>query len=186
MIVTAGVRDCFPVSDRRGVNGPDTWRNYIPKAIADHKIVLIDARQLSNPEKDRDNTDKRRLGRHPGIVDELLCSGTGMYLLQSTWEAIEKETKFDIKLVVIDFCNANRNRSVAKGTIMSCMLVEKGIEHGLLQARRDPPPSDGTVPSTARERPLWLSPAIESTFCSMMIPRTRLSLDWTTTRRLKL
>ena len=36
------------------------------------------------------------------------------------------------KLVVLDFCNANRHRSVAKGTIMSCMLVEKGIEHGLL------------------------------------------------------
>ena len=47
---------------------------------------------------------------------------------QSTWEAIEEEPR----LVVIDFCNANRHRSVAKGTIMSCMLVEKGIEHGLL------------------------------------------------------
>ena len=52
-----------------------------------------------------------------------------MYLLQSTWEAIAIETKLDPKLVVIDFCNANRHRSVAKGTIMSCMLVEKGIEH---------------------------------------------------------
>ena len=65
-------------------------------------------------------------------MDEQLSSGTGMYLLQSTWEAIEKETKLDPKLVVLDFCNANRHRSVAKGTIMSCMLVEKGIEHGLL------------------------------------------------------
>ena len=55
-----------------------------------------------------------------------------MYLLQSTWEAIEKETRLDPKLVVIDFCNTNRHRSVAKGAIMSAMLVEKGIEHGLL------------------------------------------------------
>ena len=55
-----------------------------------------------------------------------------MYLLQATFEAIEKETKLNSQLVVLDFCNANRHRSVAKGTIMSCMLVEKGIEHGLL------------------------------------------------------
>ena len=55
-----------------------------------------------------------------------------MYLLQLTWEAIAKETKLDPKVVVIVFCNANRHRWVAKGTIMSCMLVEKGIEHGLL------------------------------------------------------
>ena len=55
-----------------------------------------------------------------------------MHLLQSTWEAIETETKLDPKLVVIDYCNANRHRSVAKGTIMSAMLVEKGIKHGLL------------------------------------------------------
>ena len=51
----------------------------------------------------------------------------GMYLIQSTWEAIERETKLDPKLVVIDSCNANRHRSVANCTIMSCMLVEKGI-----------------------------------------------------------
>ena len=55
-----------------------------------------------------------------------------MYLLQSTFEAIEKETKLHPQLVVLDFCNANRHRSVAKGTIMSCMLYVKGIEHGLL------------------------------------------------------
>ena len=55
-----------------------------------------------------------------------------MYLIQSTWEAIERETRLDPKLVVLDFCSANRHRSVAKGTILSCMLVEKGIEHGLL------------------------------------------------------
>ena len=55
-----------------------------------------------------------------------------MYLLQSTYEAIQRETKLTKKLVILDFCNANRHRSVAKGTIMSCMLVAKGIEHGLL------------------------------------------------------
>ena len=55
-----------------------------------------------------------------------------MYLLQSTFEAIEKETKLHKQLVVLDFCNSNRHRSVAKGTIMSAMLVLKGIEHGLL------------------------------------------------------
>ena len=54
-----------------------------------------------------------------------------MYLLQSTFEAIEKETKLNPQLVVLDFCNANRHRSVAKGTIMSCMLFSKGIERGL-------------------------------------------------------
>ena len=95
--------------------------------------MLIDTRQLSNPEKDRGNQERHCLGRRPGIIDEVLRSGAGMYLLQSTWEAIEKETKLDPKLVVVDFCNANRHRSVAKGTIMSAMLVEKGIEHGLLR-----------------------------------------------------
>ena len=55
-----------------------------------------------------------------------------MYLIQSTFEAIQRETKLTKQLVVLDFCNANRPRSVAKGTIMSCMLVAKGIEHGLL------------------------------------------------------
>ena len=132
MLVTAGVKHCLPGHDHRGVNLPDTWRQYLPKAIADRKIILTDTRQLANPEKDRDNTDKHCVGRHPGITDEQLSSGTGMYLLQSTWEAIERETKLDPKLVVIDFCNANRDRSVAKGTIMSCLLVEKGIDHGLL------------------------------------------------------
>ena len=57
-----------------------------------------------------------------------------MYLVQSTWEAIINETRLDPKLVVIDFCNANRHRSVEKGTVMlmSAMLVEKGIDHGFL------------------------------------------------------
>ena len=58
-------------------------------------------------------------------------------MLQSTFEAIEKETKLNPQLVVLDFCNANRHRSVAKGTIMSCMLVSKGIEHGLLPKRHE-------------------------------------------------
>ena len=109
-----------------------TWDPNGPLASLDRKIILTDTRQLANREKDRDNTDKHCIGRHPGIIDEQLCSGTGMYLLQSTWEAVERETKLEPKLVIIDFCTANRHRSVAKGTIMSCMLVEKGIEHGLL------------------------------------------------------
>ena len=76
--------------------------------------------------------DKHCIGRHPGVINEQLDSGTGMYLLQSTFEVIERETKLNSQLVVLDFCNANRHRSVAKGTIMSCMLYVKGIEHGLL------------------------------------------------------
>ena len=51
MIVTAGVKHCFPPSDHRGFGNPDTWRNFLPKALADRKIMLIDTRQLSNPEK---------------------------------------------------------------------------------------------------------------------------------------
>ena len=66
---------------------------YLPKAIADRKIILTNTRQLANPEKDRDSDDRHCIGRHPGITDEQLSSGTGMYLLQSTWEAIEKERK---------------------------------------------------------------------------------------------
>ena len=62
-------------------------------------------------------------------MNEQLVSGTGMFLIQSTFEAIEKEAKLKNKLVVLDFCNANRHRSVAKGTIMSCMLYHKGIDH---------------------------------------------------------
>ena len=98
--------------------------NFLPKAIADRKIMLVDTRQLSNPEQDRGSQDRQCIGRHPGIIDQLLRSGTGMYFIQLTWEAIEKETKLDPKLVV-DFCNANKHRSAAKGTIMSAMLVEK-------------------------------------------------------------
>ena len=126
------VKQCFPPHDHRGVPAPDAWRKYLPKAVADRKIILTDTRQLANPVKDRGSDDRHCIGRHPGIIDGQLSSGTGMYLLQSTWEAIEKETKLDPKLVVLDFCNANRHRSVAKGTNMSYMLVEKGIEHGLL------------------------------------------------------
>ena len=132
MIVTAGVEHRFPPRDHRGVSNPDTWRNFLPKAIADRKIMLVNTQQLSNPEKDRGNQDRHCIGRHPGIIDELLSGGAGKYLLQSTWEAIERETRLDPKLVAVDFRNANRYRSVAKGTIMSCMLVEKGIEHVLL------------------------------------------------------
>ena len=132
MIVTAGVKHCFPAGDHRGVGNPDAWRIYLPKAIADRKIILTDTRQLPNPESDRSNTERHCIGRHPGVIDEQLSSGTGMYLLQSTYEAIQRETKLTKKLVILDFCNANRHRSVAKGTIMSCMLVAKGIEHGLL------------------------------------------------------
>ena len=79
-----------------------------------------------------EEAEKNCSGRRPGIIDQLLRSGTGMYLIQSTWEAVERETKLDPQLVVIDFCNANRHRSVGKGTIMSAMCVEKGVEHGLL------------------------------------------------------
>ena len=132
MIVTAGVKHCFPAGDHRGVGNPDAWRIYLPKAIADRKIILTDTRQLPNPESDRSSTERHCIGRHPGVIDEQLSSGTGMYLLQSTYEAIQRETKLTKKLVILDFCNANRHRSVAKGTIMSCMLVAKGIEHGLL------------------------------------------------------
>ena len=60
MLVTAGVKHCFPVHDHGGVNLPDSWRQYLPKAIADRKIILTDTRQLANPEKDRDNTSHRR------------------------------------------------------------------------------------------------------------------------------
>ena len=132
MIVTAGVKHCFPAGDHRGVNTADAWRSYLPKAIANRKIILTDTMQLPNPEADRSSQERHCIGRHPGVIDEQLSSGTGMYLLQSTFEAIEKETKLNPQLVVLDFCNANSHRSVAKGTIMSCMLVEKGIEHGLM------------------------------------------------------
>ena len=132
MIVTAGVKHCFPADDHRGVSSADAWRSFLPKAIANRKIILTDTRQLSNPESDRGSTDRHCIGRNLGIINEQLDSGTGMYLLQSTFEAIEKETKLHPQLVVLDFCNANRHRSVAKGTIMSCILYVKGIEHGLL------------------------------------------------------
>ena len=71
-------------------------------------------------------------GLKPSKARFAIPVGTGKYLLQSTWEAIERETRLDPQLVVIDSCSAKRHKSVAKGTIMSCMLVEKGIEHGLL------------------------------------------------------
>ena len=132
MIVTAGVKHCFPADDHRGVSSADAWRSCLPKAVANRKIILTDTRQLSNPESDRGSTDRHCIGRHLGIINEQLESGTGMYLLQSTFEAIEKETKLHPQLVVLDFCTANRHRSVAKGTIMSCILYVKGIEHGLL------------------------------------------------------
>ena len=107
MIVTAGVKHCFPAGDHRGVNTADAWRSYLPKALADRKIILTDTRQLPNPEADRGSVEKHCIGRHPGVINEQLSSGTGMYLLQSTFEAIEKETKLSKQLVVLDFCNAN-------------------------------------------------------------------------------
>ena len=54
---------------------------FLPKPIADRKIMLVDTRQLSNPEKDRSIQERHCIGRHPGIIDEVLRSGTGMYLL---------------------------------------------------------------------------------------------------------
>ena len=132
MIVTAGVKHCFPAGDHRGVNTADAWRSSLPKAIANRKIILTDTRQLPNSEADRSSQERHCIGRNPGVIDKQLSSGTGMYLLQSTFEAIERETKLNPQLVVLDFCNANRHRSVAKGTIMSCMLFAKNIEHGLL------------------------------------------------------
>ena len=106
LIVTAGVKHCFPAGDHRGVNAADAWRSYLPKAIANRKILLTDTRQLPNPEADRSSQERHCIGRHPGVIDEQLSSGTGMYLLQSTFEAIEKETKLNPQLVVLDFCNA--------------------------------------------------------------------------------
>ena len=93
MIVTAGVKHCFPADDHRGVSTADAWRSFLPKAIANRKIILTDTRQLSNSESDRGSTDRHCIGRRLGITNEQLESGTGMYLLQSTFEAIEKETK---------------------------------------------------------------------------------------------
>ena len=57
MIVTAGVKHCFPAGDHRGVNTADAWRSYLPKAIANRKIILTDTRQLPNPEADRGNVE---------------------------------------------------------------------------------------------------------------------------------
>ena len=90
LIVTAGVKHCFPAGDHRGVNTADAWRSYLPKAIANRKIILTDTRQLPNPEADRSSQERHCIGRHPGVIDEQLSSGTGMYLLQSTFEAIER------------------------------------------------------------------------------------------------
>ena len=110
MIVTAGVKHCFLVDDHRGVNTANTWRSSLPKASVNRNIILTDIRQLPNPEADRSSQERHCIGRHPSVINEQLSSGTGMYLLQSTFEAIEKETKLDPQLVV----------------------VEKSIEHGLL------------------------------------------------------
>ena len=88
---------------------------FSPRALPIVRHVDRRAAALESREGSR-NQDRHHLGRHPGRIDELLCSGT----------------RLDPKLVVIDSCNANRHRSVAKGTIMSAMLVEKGIQHGLL------------------------------------------------------
>ena len=77
MLVTAGVTHCFPYGDRRGVNNPDVWRSYLPKPIADRKIILVDTRQLSNPERRVEDARRRTadcIGRHPGIIDQLLRS----------------------------------------------------------------------------------------------------------------
>ena len=100
------MKHCFAAGDHRGVNTADAWRSYLPKAIANRKIILTDTRQLPNPEADRSSQERHCIGRHPGVIDEQLSSGTGMYLLQSTFEAIEKETKLNPQLVVLDFCNA--------------------------------------------------------------------------------
>ena len=75
MIVTAGVKHCFPAGDHRGVHTADAWRSYLPKAIANRKIILTDTRQLPNPEQDRGSQEKHCIGRHPGIIDEQLSSG---------------------------------------------------------------------------------------------------------------
>ena len=58
MIVTAGVKHCFPADDHRGVGSANAWRSCLPKAIANRKIILTDTRQLSNPESDRGSTDR--------------------------------------------------------------------------------------------------------------------------------
>ena len=112
MIVTAGVKHCFPAGDHRGVNTADAWKSSLPKAIANRKIILTDTRQLPNPEADRSSQERHCIGRHPGVINGQLSSGTGMYLLRSTFEAIERETKLDPQLVVLDYCNANRHSHV--------------------------------------------------------------------------
>ena len=132
MIVTAGVKHCFPAGDHRGANTADAWRSLSPQGHRQPQDHLDGHKAAPESRSSSGNVEKHCIGRHLGIINEQLNSGTGMYLLQSTFEAIEKETKLNKQLVVLDFCNANRHRSVAKGTIMSCMLVLKGIEHGLL------------------------------------------------------
>ena len=64
LIITAGVKHCFPAGDHCGVNTADAWRSYLPKAIANRKIILTDTRQLPNPEADRSSQERHCIGRH--------------------------------------------------------------------------------------------------------------------------
>ena len=66
------------------------------------KDRLVDVRPLSDPDSGQ-NRERGYIGRHAGIIDQLLRGGTGMHLIQSTWQAIERETENDNRLVVIAY-----------------------------------------------------------------------------------
>ena len=119
VVCAAGMKRCFPHSDHRGVT-------CLPLAIRNRKILLVDLRRLQDSDQDR---YLGCIGRHPGIISAHQIRG---------WNALdpvhldEKALQGDDRLVALPFCNSNCHRSGTRGTIISCIMCYKDIEHGRL------------------------------------------------------
>ncbi|CAE7764788.1 unnamed protein product [Symbiodinium sp. KB8] len=130
VIFTGGARYQFDAQnrDRRRIHHKDDWVDAFPAAVRDFNVRLHDLRELSDP---NEGALSACTGRHTGILEGILNSPAGRYILTSCFKDIEMAVDGHKPLVVLPFCTSNRHRSVAMGTLISAGLYVLGMDHFL-------------------------------------------------------
>ena len=130
IIFTGGARYQFDAQgrDRKRINHKDGWVDAFPVAVRNFNVRLHDLRELNDP---REGAFSQCVGRHTGILEGVLNSQAGRYILTSCFKDIEMAVDGHKPLVVLPYCTSNRHRSVAMGTLISAGLYVLGMDHFL-------------------------------------------------------
>ncbi|CAE7946174.1 unnamed protein product [Symbiodinium sp. KB8] len=138
VILTAGSNFNFPNRDRRGIKNPQSWTRSVPMSICNDDTAwtwhAVDCRRIeSDPEH---GNFRAHVGRHPGIITQVLSDAEGRRLVNEAAAVLHRyvcQTEQQ-PVLYICYCNQNRHRSVAVGTLISAMLFSADIKHDLVHA----------------------------------------------------